>query len=52
MSELVLSEQQACMAQQATPPQREADAAQQQTEALQARLEQKEQVTGMPCALE
>ena len=48
MSELVLAEQQARMAQQATPPGREASAMQQQIEALQARLERKDQVTGMP----
>ena len=49
MSELVLAEQQARMAQQATPPGREARRhAQQQIEALQARLERKDQVTGMP----
>ena len=52
VSELVLAEQQARMAQQAVPPAREASAMQQQIEALQARLEQKEQVTDMPCALE
>ena len=51
MSELVLSEQQARMAQRAAPLTGEADASacklQQHIEALQARLEQKDQVNDM-----